>query len=123
MLRNVERNTPQHGVDHDQDESDADPGREVHLPLNQSVSDSLTGDPVNILTTTSYLNVNTSAAMASVLECMTLQQSTYHIPRFDRKNPPLKDFLQDLLNGAVLVIDATEQDLRRQRSTSDASNP
>ena len=46
----MERNTSQIGVDHDQDESDADPGREVHLSLNQSVSDSLTGDPANIQT-------------------------------------------------------------------------
>ena len=68
MPRNMERNPPQHGVDHDQ---------------GQEVSDSLTGDPANILTPTSYLNLNTSAAMASVLECMTLQQSTYRIPQFD----------------------------------------
>ena len=81
----MERNTPQHGVDHDQDESDTDHGREAHLLLNQSVSDYLAGDPANILTPTPYLNLNTSAAMASVLECMTPQQSTYHIPQFDEK--------------------------------------
>ena len=104
----MEQSTPQHGVDHDQDESDANPGREVHLPLNQSVSDSITGYPANILTPASYLNLNTSAAMTSVLECMTLQQSTYHIPQFDGKNPPPKDFLQDVANGAVFVTDATE---------------
>ena len=77
MPRNMERNPPQHGVDHDQgqEKSDAHNGQEIHLPLNQSVSDSLTGDPANILTPTSYLNLNTSATMASVLECMTLQQS------------------------------------------------
>ena len=46
--------------------------------------------------------------MVSVLECLTLQQSTYHIPHFDGKNPPLKDFLQDVSNGAVFVTDATE---------------
>ena len=102
---------------HDQDESDANPGREVHLSLNQSVSDSLTGDPANILTPASYLNLNTSAAMASVLECMTLQQSTYHIPQFDGKNPPLKDFLQDVANGAVFVTDATE--LKQSETVSD----
>ena len=108
MPRNMERNTPQHGVDHDQDESDSDPGREVHLSLNERVSDSLTGDPANILTLTSYLNFNTSAAMASVSECMTLQQSTYHIPQFYGKNPLLKYFLRDVANGAVFVTDATE---------------
>ena len=30
------------------------------------------------------------------------------IPHFDGKNPPLKDFLQDVSNGAVFVTDATE---------------
>ena len=39
---------------------------------------------------------------------MTLQQSTYHIPHCDGKNPPLKDFLQDVSNGALFVTDATE---------------
>ena len=46
--------------------------------------------------------------MASVLEYMTLQQSTYHIPQFDGKNPPLKEFLQDVPNRAVFVTDVTE---------------
>ena len=105
MPRNMERNTPQHGVDHDQDESDADPVPKVHLLLSQSASGSLTGDPANILTPSSYLNLNTSATMVSVLECMTLQQSTYHIPQFDGKNPPLKEVVA---NGAVFVTDATE---------------
>ena len=49
-----------------------------------------------------------STAIASVLECMTLQQSTYHIPHIDGKNPPLKDFLQDVSNDAVFVTYATE---------------
>ena len=39
---------------------------------------------------------------------MALQQSTYHILQFDGKNPPLKDFLQDVANGAVFVTDAAE---------------
>ena len=68
----------------------------------------MTGDPANILIPTSYLNLNASAALASVLECMTLQQSTYHIPQFDGRNPLLKYFLQDVSNGAVFVTDATE---------------
>ena len=39
---------------------------------------------------------------------MTLQQCTYHIPQFVGKNPPLKEFLQDVENGAVFVTDVTE---------------
>ena len=81
----MERNTPQHGVDHDQDESHVHPGRELHFPLNQSVSDSLTRDPANTLTPTAYLNWNTSAAMASVLECMTeTEYITYPAIRWER---------------------------------------
>ena len=85
-----------------------EPEQDTEMPLNQSVSDSVTGDPANIPTPASYLNLSTSAAMASVLECMTLQQSTYHIPQFDGKNPPLKELLQDISNGAVFVIEASE---------------
>ena len=108
MPRNVDRNPPQHGDDHGRHDLDTDPEQDTQIPLNQSVSDSLTGDPANIPTPASYLNLNTSAAMASVLESMTLQQSTYHIPQFDGKNPPLKEFLQDIANGAVFVTDITE---------------
>ena len=82
-----------------------DPEQDTQIPLSESVSDSLTGDPTNIPTPATYLNLNTSAEMASLLECMTLQQSTYHIPQFNGKNPPLKEFLQDFSNGAVFVTD------------------
>lgn len=51
---------------------------------------------------------DTTAAMASVLECMTLQRSTFHIPCFDGRNPPLKEFLQDVANGAVFITEQTE---------------
>ena len=34
--------------------------------------------------------------LAIELECITLEQSTYHISHFDGKNLPLKDFLQDV---------------------------
>ena len=85
-----------------------DPEQDTQILLNQSVSDSLTGDPANVPTPASDLNLNTSAAMASVLECMTLQQSTYHIPQFYGKNTPLKEFLQDVANGAVFVTDVTK---------------
>ena len=46
--------------------------------------------------------------MAAVLECMALQQSTYHIPQFNGRNQPPKDFLRNVSNGAVLVTDAKE---------------
>ena len=108
MPRNVDRNPPQHWNDHCRNNLDTDPEQDTRIPLNQSVSDSLTGDTANIPTPASYLNLNTSAAIASVLECITLQQSTYHIPQFDSKNPPLKEFLQDVANGAVFVTDVTE---------------
>ncbi|XP_043461938.1 uncharacterized protein LOC122498320 [Leptopilina heterotoma] len=51
---------------------------------------------------------DTTAAMASVLECMTLQRSTFHIPCFDGRSPPLKEFLQDVANGAVFINEQTE---------------
>ena len=100
------RGSTHHGGNNDPNELQQAPGQEPRLPLSQSISGTLTGDPANIPPPVSYLD--TSAAMASVLECMTLQQSTYHIPHFDGKNPPLKDFLQDVSNGAVFVTDATE---------------
>ena len=39
---------------------------------------------------------------------MTLQTSTYNIPDFNGRTPPLKEFLQDVSNGAVFVIRTTE---------------
>ena len=54
------------------------------------------------------MNLDPSAAMESILECMTIQQSTYHISQFDGKNPPLKEFLQDVANGAVYITEAKE---------------
>lgn len=54
------------------------------------------------------INHDTSAAMTSVLECLTLQQSTYNIPVFDGRDPPLREFLQDVANGSVFITDATE---------------
>ena len=100
MPRNVDWNLPQYGADHSRSDLNTDPEQDTQIPLNQSVSDLLTGDPANISTAASYLNLNTSAVMASVLECMTLQQCTYHIPQSDGKNPPLKEFLQDATNSS-----------------------
>ena len=39
---------------------------------------------------------------------MTFKQSTYHMPQFDGKNSPLKEFLQDEANGATYITEATE---------------
>ena len=51
--------------------------------------------------------MDVSAAMATGLEGMTLQQSTY-IPTFDVRTPALKEFLQDVANGAVYVTENQE---------------
>lgn len=66
------------------------------------------GNNPNISLQQQAINHDTSAAMTSVLECLTLQQSTYHIPIFDGRNPPLKEFIQDIQNGAVFITGATE---------------
>ena len=73
-----------------------------------NIANSLSGPNPNIAAPNQSINLDASAAMASVLECMTLQQSTYNIPQFDGKNPPLKEFLQDVANGAVYITEATE---------------
>ena len=52
--------------------------------------------------------MDVSAAMATVLEGMTLHQTTYHIPTFDSRTPALKEFLQDVTNGVVYVTESTE---------------
>ena len=62
--------------------------------------------PVSSNQTTRGMDVST--AMATALEGMSLQQSTYHIPTFDDKTPALKEFLQDVAIGAVYVTDSTE---------------
>ena len=73
-----------------------------------NITYSLSGPNPNIAPPNQSMNLDASAAMASVLECMTLQQSTYHIPQFDGKNPPLKEFLQDIANGAACITESTE---------------
>ena len=108
MPRNANRNTPVDGVDHDQNDSETDPEQRTQMPLKQSISDSLTGDPENISTPVSHRSLNTSAAMVSILECMTLQQSTHQSPQFDGKHLLLKDFLHEVSNGTVFVTDVTE---------------
>ena len=87
-------------IGNDPDESTT----EVH----PNITNSLSGPNPNIAPLNQSMNLDASAAMASVLECMTLQQSTYHIRQFDGKNPPLKEFLQDIENGAVYVTESTE---------------
>ena len=73
-----------------------------------NITNSLSGPNLNIAPPNQSMDLDASAAMASVLECMTLQQSTYHIPQFDGKNPPLKEFLQDIANDAVYIMESTE---------------
>ena len=46
--------------------------------------------------------------MTSMAECFTLQHSTLNIPFYDSKNIPLKNFLQNIRNGAVFVPPALE---------------
>lgn len=41
--------------------------------------------------------------MASMMKCMTLQQSTSHLRSFDGKNTPLWNFLQNTVNCAVYI--------------------
>ena len=57
-----------------------------------NITNLLPGPNPNIAYPNQSINLDASAAIASVLECMTLQQSTYHMPQFDVKNPPLKEF-------------------------------
>ena len=63
MPRNVDRNPPQHRNDHSREYLETDPGQDTHLPSNQSASDSLTGEPSNIPTSASYLDMNRSAVI------------------------------------------------------------
>ena len=65
------RGSTRHGGSNDPNELQQVPGQESRLPLHQSISGSLIGEPANIPPPVSYLD--TSTAMASVLECMTLQ--------------------------------------------------
>lgn len=50
----------------------------------------------------------TNAMMTSMAECFALQHGTLNIPFFNGRNIPLKDFLQDVQNGAVFVPPASE---------------
>ena len=76
-----------------------------------NIANSLPGRNPNIAFPDQSMNLDVSAAMASVLECINLQQSTYHLSQFDGKNSPPKEFLQDAANGAVYITEATEPGL------------
>ena len=76
-------------------------GNESTTHAHPNIANSLSGFNPIIAAPKQLMNLDASAAMASVLECMSLQQSMYHIPQFDGKNPPLKEFLQDVANGSV----------------------
>ena len=76
--------------------------------MNQSIANNLLGDIPNLTVPNLGAPLDASAVMNSLLENMTLQTSTYNIPDFNGRTPPLKEFLQDVSNGAVFVTRTTE---------------
>ena len=77
-------------------------------PLNQSIASGLRGENPNLQIQSQPPILDASVVMNSLLENMTMQTSTYHIPEFNGKTPPLKEFIQDVCNGAVFVTQSTE---------------
>ena len=69
------------------------PGPEESPNMTTNIGDNITRVGPNITGPNQSINVDAAMTMASVLECMILQQSTYHIPTFDGKTPKLKEFL------------------------------
>lgn len=64
-----------------------------------------TNDPPNVV----YVpGLDQTAAMTSMMECFTVERGTHHIPCFNGKDPPLREFLQDVTNGAVYMTPTTE---------------
>ena len=43
------------------------------------------------------------AMMTSMAECFAIQQGIMNIPTFDGKNMPVRDFIQDIINGESSV--------------------
>ena len=81
---------------------------EISEEHNQTVAGSLIGNTPNLQVQTQIAPLDASLVMNSLLENMTLQNSTYHIPEFNGKSPQLKEFLQDVSNVAVFVTRSTE---------------
>ena len=78
------------------------------IDMNQSIASNLLGDTPNLTVPNLSTPLGASAVRNSFLENMTLQTSTYNIPDFIGRTPPLKEFLQDVSNGAVFVTRTTE---------------
>ena len=76
--------------------------------MNQSIANNLLEDTLNLTVPNIGALLDASAVMNSLLENMTLQTSTYNIPDFNGRTPPLKEFLQDVSNGAVFVTRTTK---------------
>ena len=77
------------------------------LKMPETGRTSASGTNANVSGNNTDLNVSI-AMMTSMAECFTLQHSTLNIPFYDGKNIPLKNFLQDIRNGAVFVPPALE---------------
>ena len=89
------------------DNNQGEMGAEVSH-LNNTVADHMMGSTPNLQVQHPVAPLDYSVVMNSLLENMTLQNSTYHIPEFNGKSPELKEFLQDVANGAVFVTSTTE---------------
>ena len=61
-----------------------------------------------ISTTSQSQAIDVSLTMATVLECMTLRQSTSHIPQFDGRSPPLRELIENVPNRAVYITPHNE---------------
>ena len=40
----------------------------------------------------------------SMIECFTIQQGIINVPVFDGENMPVRDFIEDVMNGALVVL-------------------
>ena len=76
--------------------------------LQHSIAGDLRGENPNLFVRNPGQGLDASLVMNSLLENMTMQTSTYHIPEFHGKTPPLKEFIQDACNGSVFVTQSTE---------------
>ena len=93
-------------LDHNNDDlSQYQRQRQQH---NHSLAENMSGADPNLPPLNLGAPLDASLVMNSFLQNMTLQNSTHSIPDFNGKTPQLKDFLQDMKNGAVFVTQATE---------------
>ena len=93
-------------IDHNNDHlSQYQRQRQQH---NHSLAENMSGADPSLPPLNLGAPLDASLVMNSLLQNMTLQKSTHSIPDFNGKTPQLKDFLQDVKNGAVFVTQATE---------------